>query len=106
MSTDVDLVKQVRVGQNVRVHYRIHEGNKTRVQPYEGMVIAIKGSNVGRTFTVRRFAADGIGIERVFPFRSPNIEKVDVISKSKVRRSKIYYVRGLSSKSVRKIERA
>ncbi len=102
----VDLVRQVVVGQNIRVHYRILEGNKTRVQPYEGMVVAIKGSNVGRTFTVRRFGADGIGIERVFPFRSPNIEKIDIISKSKVRRSKIYYVRDLSSKSVRKIERA
>lgn len=105
MITGDELAKQIRVGQNVRIHYRIHEGSKTRIQPYEGMVIAIKGFGMGRTFTVRRVSPDGIGIERIFPFHSPGIEKADVISKARVRRSKIYYVRGLSSKSVRKIER-
>lgn len=95
----------VKVGQTVKVFYKIHEGSKTRVQPFEGLVIALKGSGVSRTFTVRHRGVDNVGVERIFPVESPNIEKIDVLSTAKVRRAKLYYVRQLSARSAKGIER-
>ena len=84
---------EFRAGDTVKVHYKIIEGGKTRIQPFEGIVIAKKGQADSKTFTVRRMGADGIGVERIFPLLSPNIDKIDVVKLGKVRRAKLYYLR-------------
>ena len=81
-----------KVGDTVKVHFEIIEGKTKRIQIYEGLVIAIKGSGVRKTFTVRKISY-GVGVERVFPVYSPRVIKVDVVRVGKVRRSKLYYVR-------------
>lgn len=86
-------ITHFRVGDTVVVHYKITEGNKTRVQPYEGIVIGTKGDGMSKTFMVRRIGADGVGVERIFPLYSPNIEKLDIKKHGKVRRAKLYYLR-------------
>ncbi|MGC9797247.1 50S ribosomal protein L19 [Fervidobacterium riparium] len=91
-------VPQFRPGDTVRVHVRVREGDKERIQAYEGIVIAIRGSGVSKTFTVRRVAAGGIGVERIFPLYAPTIEKVEVIKKGRVRRAKLYYLRNVKGK--------
>ena len=88
------------IGDTVRVMVKVKEGDKERIQAYEGVVIAKKGSSVRETFTVRRVSF-GIGVERTFPLHSPRIEKVIVIRKGKVRRAKIYYIRDLSGKAAK-----
>jgi len=80
------------VGDTVRVSFKIVEGKTERVQAYEGLVIAIKNANVGRTFTVRKNSY-GVGVERVFPLNSPRVEAVDVLRRGRVRRAKLYYIR-------------
>jgi large subunit ribosomal protein L19 len=84
---------EFRSGDTIRIHYKIIEGEKTRIQPYEGIVIAMKGKGQSKTFTVRRIGADGIGVERIFPLHSPNISKIEIKRKGKVRRAKLYYLR-------------
>lgn len=91
---------EFNAGDTVTVHYRIREGNKERVQPFQGVVIQIKGAGTSKSFTVRKIS-DGIGVERIFPFNSPNIEKVIVNKRGLVRRSRIYYLRGLQGKKSR-----
>jgi large subunit ribosomal protein L19 len=91
-------------GDTVRVHYRIVEGDKSRVQPFEGIVISKKGVGASKTFTVRRIGADNIGVERIFPLFSPNIEKIDVVSYGKVRRAKLYYLRNRIGKAATKVK--
>jgi large subunit ribosomal protein L19 len=81
-----------KVGDTVKVHFKIVEGKNERVQIYEGLVIAMKNSQVGKTFTVRKISY-GVGVERVFPFYSPRIVKVEVVRPGKVRRAKLYYIR-------------
>ncbi|HOI99584.1 MAG TPA: 50S ribosomal protein L19 [Rectinema sp.] len=81
-----------RVGDTVRVSFKIVEGKSERIQAYEGLVIAIKNAGVGKTFTVRKNSY-GVGVERVFPFNSPRVEKVEIIKAGKVRRAKLYYIR-------------
>lgn len=93
-----------RVGDKVVVNYKIIEGSKSRVQPYEGIVIGIKGSGVSKTFTVRRMGAANIGVERIFPMSSPNIESVAVRASGKVRRAKLYYLRERTGKAASKIK--
>ena len=88
------------VGDTVRVMVKVKEGEKERVQAYEGVVIAKKGSSVRETFTVR-CVSFGIGVERTFLLHSPRIEKVIVVRKGKVRRAKIYYIRDLSGKAAK-----
>lgn len=85
-------VPQVRVGDTIRVHNRIKEGGKERIQLFEGTVIAKHGGGISETFTVRRVSY-GVGIEKTFPIHSPNVAKVDVIRVGKVRRAKLYYLR-------------
>ena len=87
-------------GDTVKVHVNIKEGDKQRIQLFEGLVIARKGSGVTETFTVRRIS-HGEGVERVFPLHSPNVTKVEVTRRGKVRRAKLYYLRGLSGKKAR-----
>lgn len=89
-----------RVGDNVKVHVRIKEGEKERTQIYSGLVIKAQGSGLGRTFTVRKISA-GVGVERTFPYASPAVEKVEVVSSGKVRRSRLYFVRDLKGRAAR-----
>lgn len=93
------------VGDVVKVHQRIKEGEKSRVQVYEGTVIKIKGRGVSKTFTVRRIGAQMIGIERIFPVSTPIIEKIEVVKPGKrgIRRSKLYYIRDKSRKEISRI---
>lgn len=93
-----------RPGDTVRVHVRIREGNRERVQPFEGIVIARKSGGVNETMTVRRVSY-GIGVERTFFIHSPRIEKIEVIRRGKVRRAKLYYLRNLRGKAARIKER-
>ena len=88
------------VGDTVRVHVRITEGNKTRVQVYEGTVIAKKHGGISETFTVRR-VAHGCGVERVFPLHAPSVEKVEVVRMGHVRRAKLYYLRDRVGKAAK-----
>jgi large subunit ribosomal protein L19 len=87
-------------GDTVTVHYRIREGNKERVQPFQGIVLQRKGTGTTQTFTVRKIS-EGIGVERIFPLHSPNIEKIVVNKRGKVRRARIFYLRGLQGKKSR-----
>ena len=88
------------IGDTVRVMVKVKEGEKERIQAYEGVVIAKKGASVRETFTVRRVSF-GIGVERTFPLHSPRIDKIIVVRKGKVRRAKIYYIRDLSGKAAK-----
>jgi large subunit ribosomal protein L19 len=82
------------------VHYKIREGNKERIQLYQGVVIQRNSAGNSETFTVRK-VSNGIGVERIFPINSPNIDKIEVNSVGKVRRSKLYYLRALTGKAAR-----
>ena len=97
MKTDLP---DLRPGMTVRVDVKIKEGDKSRIQAFEGIVIRIKGSGIGETFTVRKLS-NGVGVERTFPLHSPVIDKITVVRKGKVRRAKLYYLRGRSGKSAR-----
>ena len=88
------------IGDTVRIGVNIREGEKERVQNFEGTVIAIKGSGVSETFTVRRVSY-GVGVERVFPIHSPNVKDVTVIRRGKVRRAKLYYLRDRVGKAAK-----
>ena len=88
------------VGDNVKVHYRIKEGNRERIKIFEGTVIAKKHGGINETFTVRRISY-GVGVEKVFPLYSPVIEKVETVRKGKVRRAKLYYLRDRVGKAAK-----
>ena len=90
----------IRIGDTIRVHNKIKEGNRERIQMFEGTVIAKRGGGISETFTVRRVAY-GVGVEKTFPLHSPNVAKVDVIRSGKVRRAKLYYLRGKSGKEAK-----
>ncbi len=86
-------VEQIKSGYTVRVHQKIKEGDKERVQIFEGLVIKVgAGSDVAKTFTVRK-VVDGVGVEKVYPIHSPNVAKIEIVRASKVRRAKLYYLR-------------
>ena len=89
-----------RVGDTVRVHVKIVEGEKERVQLFEGVVIRKKRGGIRSTFTVRKISY-GIGVERIFPTHSPRVDRIDILSRGKVRRSKLFYLRGLKGKAAR-----
>ncbi len=93
----------LRPGETVRVHVKVVEGEKERTQIFEGIVIRISGKGSRATFTVRKISY-GIGVERIFPIHSPRIEKVEVVSRGKVRRAKLYYLRERSGKGARLYE--
>lgn len=97
-------IPQFSIGDTVRVFFKVIEGNKERIQAYEGIVIARKHGGLRETFTVRRISS-GIGVERIFPLHSPKIAKVEVIRKGRVRRAKLYYLKGLTGKSAKIKER-
>ena len=97
MKSEMD---EFNVGDTVKVHFKIVEGKTERIQVYEGLVIAFKNSRIGRTFTVRKNSY-GVGVERVFPIHSPRIAKVEVVRPGKVRRAKLYYIRGKIGKGAK-----
>jgi large subunit ribosomal protein L19 len=117
MEDTVDLIREVtqeylrtdipdfRPGDNLAVHVRLKEGEKERIQVFEGLVVARKHGGVSETFTVRKISS-GIGVERTFPLHSPSIAKVEVTRRGRVRRAKLYYIRGLRGKAARIRERS
>jgi large subunit ribosomal protein L19 len=90
----------IGIGDSVKVYTKIYEGDKERIQMFEGVVIRKRGGNTRATFTVRKVSY-GIGVEKTFPRHSPLLEKIDVVSKAKVRRAKLYYLRGLRGKAAK-----
>lgn len=96
-------IPNFRAGDTVRVDYKIKEGDKERAQPFEGVVIARKGAGEGKTFTVRKIAAAGVGVERIFPVSSPWIENLKVVKKRRARRSKLYYLRERKGKAAMRV---
>ena len=89
-----------RVGDTVKVHVKIVEGEKERIQLFEGVVIRKKRGGIRSTFTVRKISY-GVGVERIFPTHSPRIDRIDILSRGKVRRGKLFYLRGLKGKAAR-----
>ncbi len=109
---DMDIIKKIeaehlridmpafKAGDTVKVHYRIIEGEKERIQVFQGAVLRVRNGSTDSSFTVRKIS-DGIGVERIFPMNSPFIDRVEVVSEGKVRQSRIYYLRGLRGKAAR-----
>lgn len=93
-------IPDFRAGDTVRVHVKVVEGNRERIQLFEGVVIARKGGGIRETFTVRRISY-GVGVERVFPLHSPRLDKIEVMRRGRVRRAKLYYLRKLTGKAAR-----
>lgn len=89
-----------KVGDRIRIHVRVIEGDKERLQPFEGDVISMRGSGMDKTFTVRKISS-GVGVERIFNYNSPKIAKVDIVKEGRVRRAKLFYLRKLSGKAAR-----
>jgi len=109
MSNIIDVIEQenlrtdlpnIKIGQTVKVWFKIKEGNKERLQAFEGVVIARKNGSVRETFTVRRISF-GIGVERTFPVHSPKIDHIEIVRKGVVRRAKLYYLKGKTAKNSR-----
>ncbi len=98
-------IPEFRAGDNLKVHVRLKEGEKERIQIFEGLVVARKHGGVSETFTVRKISS-GIGVERTFPLHSPSVAKVEVTRRGRVRRAKLYYIRGLRGKAARIRERS
>jgi len=92
--------EKLRIGDTVRVHIKVKEGDKERVQLFQGVLIKQRGSGVSETITVRKYSY-GVGVERIFPLHSPVVEKVEVLRHGKVRRAKLYYLRDLRGKASR-----
>jgi large subunit ribosomal protein L19 len=99
-----DDIPDFRAGDTVKVHVKVVEGNKTRVQIFQGVVIARSGTGASETYTVRKVSY-GVGVERTFPLHSPVVEKIEVVTKGDVRRAKLYYLRGLRGKAAKIRER-
>jgi len=97
-------VPDIQPGDNVKVHVKIREGDKERVQVFQGDIIAMRGSGVNTSFTVRKISS-GIGVERIFPVHSPNVIKIQILRKGKVARAKLYYLRERKGKAARIEER-
>jgi large subunit ribosomal protein L19 len=104
ITSDPSTYPEFRAGDTVRVHYKIIEGDKARIQPYEGIVIARKGAGSSKSFTVRRIGADNIAVERIFPLYSPNIEKIELVKTGDVRRAKLYYLREKKGREAMRIK--
>jgi len=98
-----DKAEEFGIGDMVRVHYRIVEGKNERIQIYEGLVIALNNSGIRRSVTVRKISY-GVGVERIFPVHSPRVEKIEVVRHGKVRRAKLYYIRGRIGKKATKVK--
>jgi len=98
-----DGAETFRIGDTVKVHYRIIEGKTDRIQVYEGLVISVNNTGISRTVTIRKISY-GVGVERVFPINSPRVEKFEIIRRGKVRRAKLYYMRYRIGKKATKVK--
>ncbi|PWU22671.1 50S ribosomal protein L19 [Candidatus Cerribacteria bacterium 'Amazon FNV 2010 28 9'] len=98
--------KQFSVGDTVRVHFNVKDGDKTRIQIFEGILIAIANREAGKTFTVRKIAASGIGVEKIVPVGSPVIADIEMVTQGDVRRGKLYYLRGRVGKGASRVKKA
>ena len=94
----------INVGDTVRVHQEISEGKKTRVQVFEGIIIAIQNRDVNKTFTVRKIATGNVGVEKIFPLKMPSIKKIEVKRRGDVKRSKLYYLRDKVGKAATRVK--
>ncbi|WP_109507410.1 50S ribosomal protein L19 [Nocardioides speluncae] len=99
-----DDIPDFRAGDTIKVHVKVVEGSRSRVQVFQGVVIRIHGSGIGRTFTVRKVSF-GVGVERTFPINSPIFETIEVVTRGDVRRAKLYYLRNLRGKAAKIKER-
>ncbi|KHL15901.1 large subunit ribosomal protein L19 [Mumia flava] len=95
-----DDVPEFRAGDTLKVHVRVVEGNRSRVQVFQGVCLRLQGSGVGRTFTVRKVSF-GVGVERTFPLHTPVVEQIEVVTRGDVRRAKLYYLRNLRGKAAK-----
>ena len=95
-----DNIPEFNIGDTVKVYYKIKEGNKERIQGYEGVVIARRNGSIRESFTVRHMSF-GVGVERTFPLHSPKIDKVEVLKKGQIRRAKLFYLRDLTGKATK-----
>ena len=102
--TKRDDVPAFRAGDTIKVHVKVVEGNRSRIQVFQGVVIKVQGSGVGRTFTVRKVSF-GVGVERTFPLHSPIFEQIEIVTRGDVRRAKLYYLRNLRGKAAKIKER-
>lgn len=93
-------IPEFRAGDTLKVHVKVVEGSRSRVQVFQGVCIKVQGSGIGRTFTVRKVSF-GVGVERTFPIHTPNIDKIEVASRGDVRRAKLYYLRNLRGKAAK-----
>ncbi len=93
-------IPEFRAGDTLKVHVRVVEGNRSRVQVFQGVCIRVQGAGIGRTFTVRKVSF-GVGVERTFPLHSPIFEKIEVVTRGDVRRAKLYYLRNLRGKAAK-----
>jgi large subunit ribosomal protein L19 len=98
--TQVREMPDIKPGDTINIHYRVREGDKERIQQYEGTVIAMRGSGPNQTFTVRKIS-NNVGVERIFPMFTPAIAKIDIKKRGKVRRAKLFYLRELRGKAAR-----
>lgn len=96
-------IPKFQPGDTISVHVKVIEGDKERVQQYQGIVMGIKGAGISKTFRVRKIS-NGVGVERIFPMNSPSIAKIEKLKEGKVRRAKLYYLRSLKGKSATKIK--
>lgn len=96
-----DDLPEFKAGDTVNVHYRVREGDKERIQKFEGVVISQRGEGPNKTITVRKISSGNIGVERIFPLNSPYIANIEVLQRGSVRRSKLYYLRKLQGKAAR-----
>jgi len=94
-------IPQFRAGDTLKLGVEIKEGSKTRVQNFEGIVIALKGEGVSNTFTIRKIGANSVGIERIFPLYSDSLKSIEVLRRGKVRRAKLHFLRGLTGKKAK-----
>ncbi len=99
-----DDIPDFRAGDSLKVHVKVVEGNRSRIQIFQGVCIRIQGSGVGRTFTVRKVSF-GVGVERTFPLHTPIIDKIEIVTRGDVRRAKLYYLRNLRGKAAKIKER-
>ncbi len=94
-------IPSFRSGDTVKVSVKVREGDKERIQIFQGVVLGIRGGGLRRTFTVRKIAEDGIGVERTFPINAPTIGKIEIVQRGKTRQAKLYYLRGRKGKAAR-----
>ena len=100
-----DDVPAFRAGDNIKVHVKVVEGNRSRIQVFQGVVIRLQGAGVGRSFTVRKVSF-GVGVERTFPLNSPIFDHIEIVTRGDVRRAKLYYLRNLRGKAAKIKERS